>query len=811
MPFVSWLERLVDDLHFGLRVLRKAPAFSAGAILSLALALGAGTAIFSIVDTVFLRPLPYPNPGALAWVAIRFPSYRAEFVPSPDYVAWRRHNRTFEDLAATRLSAETTSVLNGTEPAEGKFAHVSSNFPTTLGVSPVLGRSFNAEEELPNGPRATILTDNFWRKHFGARREAIGKPLRLDGTNYQIIGVLPRSFVFPLDLAVDGLVTLPVSPTASHHDQAMFTWVVIGRLKPGVTVASAKSNLDELFARSKVDEPRLFGADARVIVEPLQKHRIGDARLLLLVLAGAVSFLLLIACANVANLLLARWSSRSGELAVRAALGAPRRRLVRHLFIEGCLLAFIGSLLGFGLTAITLRGIVHFAGSEIPRLAEVHLDLRVFAIGALLSVLTALLFGGLPALFSGRADVGSALQHAANRRISKSYTVWRRALITLEVASSIVLLSGAALLGQTLWHLQSDNLGFTSEHVLTVSMALRGSKFERRSHQVLAEDTLRFVRRLPGTEAAAFTVCTPPAGAYMDVTFTREDRPLPAPFHHGGSALVCPVGADYFKAVETPLLRGRFFSENDSTRPGTLAILNQAAVRAYLPDVDPFSIRVGGNRDGNWKQVVGIVADAKNQGLNLPPLPEIFTNDLDITNGNELTMVVRTAAAASAVEREILAHLHARDPTVYVSFAPLAERISQLTAGPRFNSVLLGSFAAIALALASLGIYALLAFMVTQRKQEIGIRMACGADRYGILNLFLREGVLLLTSGAIAGLPAALVLTRLIGRLLYHVTPTDLLTYSVILIVITAAALSAALIPARRAASLDPMVSLRHE
>ncbi len=802
---------LSQDLRYAARMLRMSPGFAAAAVLSLALGIGASTVVFSIADTVFLRPLPYADSQRLVWVSVRFPNAaKTEYLPSPDFVAWRRDNRVFDQLAATGPGSYPM-IFSGTQPTEIVAKRVSANFLDTLRVTPILGRSFTLHEELPNGPKAIILTDHLWRTQFAARREILGKSITLDGQPYTVIGILSPSFVFPLEGKLDALTPLSISPAATHHDRAMFVWSAIGRLKPGVTLAQAQANVRVLFESSKADQPRMFAGDARPVVEPLQQHRIGSARLLLFVLTGAVGCLLLIACANVANLLLARWSTRARELAVRAAIGAPRLRLVRQLFTETALLTVLGCTLAIGIVTIALRGFVHFAATEVPRLSEVTLDGRVFAIALLVSVLTTLLFGGLPALRAGRVDIQTVLQGAGRLGLAGGYRVLRRALVAAEVALCLVLLSGAGLLLETLWHMENDHLGFVPEHALAVLVSLKGTSYEKRDHEALANDLLSYARRMPGTEAAALGICAPPVGLYMVTSFARSDRPLPEPFHRGDNIAVCPAGVDYFKALGTPVLKGRTFIDDDFRVPGTLAIINQAAARTYFPGEDPIGKQIGGDREGHWKTIIGIVADAKNQGLTQPAMPEMFVNDLELKTMPYLSFLLRTVGSEHSVVADFKTELHSLDPALFATFTTLNEGISRFTAGTRFNSILLASFAGIAFLMAVIGIYGVLAFAVTQRTQEIGIRMALGAEPHRVFGLVMREGTLLLAIGLAGGLSSALILTRYLKSLLYGVTATDVSTYVVVVLTLSIAALLATFLPARRAASVDPLTALRHE
>jgi putative ABC transport system permease protein len=799
--------RLWQDVRYAARVLRRAPAFTVAAVLSLALGIGATTAVFSIADTVFLRPLPYADSGRLVWVAVRDPSIDLEFLASPDYVAWRRDNHVFENLAATQASLSSTMLLGGSDPAEVHAARVSANFLDAFDVAPALGRTFRPDEELPNGAKAAVVTNQFWREHFHGRSDAVGSTITLDGLPYAIVGVLPRSFIYPADVTIDLLTTLPVSPTASHRDRSMSTWAVFGQIKRGVTIAQVRADVDILYAASKRDDPRMFRAFSSVVLEPLQEHRAGHVRTLLLILMGAAGCLLAIACANVANLLLARWSARARELAVRAALGAGRGRLARQLFTEIALLIAAGTVAGMIFVAAALRGFVHFAAGELPRLSEVSIDFRVFGIALLVSLATALVFGGLPALRAGRVDLQAVLQQAGRGGSAGGHRLVRRMLVGVEMALSVILLSGAALLFETLWHMQNDHLGFQPEHSLTVR--LRAAGFQGPASDALTSDILADMRRIPGTVAAALTQCTPLSRGAFWVTFSRSDRPLPEPFHRGDNIGVCGAGPDYLKAAGTRLVAGRFFTEDDP--PGTLAVVNETAARAYLSGESAIGKQILGGRAGPWKTIVGVVADTKNQGLNQPASPEAFVNDTRTANAADVLFIVRTVAGGGAFSRALHDELHADHPGTFAKIETLDERIGQSTASPRFNTVLLATFAAIALLMAIVGVYGVLAFSVAQRSQEIGIRMALGATPAAVLALVMKEGSVLVAAGALAGVAGALALTRYLGTLLYGVTAADPGTYVAVVMGLALAALAASFLPARRAARLDPVVALRHE
>lgn len=802
-----WLTGVRQDLEYAWRSGRRTQAFGAAVVLSLALGIGAATVVFSLADTVYLRPLPYPAPDELMFVAMRI--FHLEMVLSPDYVAWRKDHSAFIDLAAMQLRGGNPATLGGKDPVEAFVTRVSYNFLTTLGVHPLVGRNFNQSEELPNGHKAALLSFPLWRTRFRSRADIIGQNIALDGVTYEVIGVLPQSFVMPLDVRTDILTPLLITPTINHHDRSLASWSVIGRLRPGVTQAQALAQLKLLFAASKSDAPDIFRDDVSVMIEPLQRRMAGNARTLLLVLAGAVGFLLLISCANVANLLLARWGARSRELAVRAAIGARRARLVRQLLMETALYAAAGSAAGMGLTALGLRSVVYFAAGSLPRLNEVRADERVFGIALGVSLLTMLLFGLLPSLRAGRVDVQAVLQHAGRPGISGGYRGARRTLVVAEVALSVVLLWGAVLLLQTLWRLQHDHLGFAPEHILSVSIPLRNTDRGKVRRKALTAEMLAKIRRIPGTTAVSWAECTPLTGGSTGTMLARSDRPQPKPWDRGETVAGCAVGPDYFQAAGMRLVRGRAFAESDYDHPQTLAIVNETLARQYFPGEDPIGHRVNGWQDGRWKTIIGVVADSKNRGLNQPPGPQMFLNDIALYAGSDMAFVARYAGSEPLFTSAVRAGLRQIDPGLLAKFESLDDAIERMSAGSRFNGILVGSFAALAFLMALVGVYGVLAFAVVQRSPEIGIRMALGAGPLSVQALVLKEGAALVAIGTVLGWAMSLGVSRYLKTLLYDISATDVRTYVVVVFAIAIAAMAAAWIPARRAAALDPAVTLR--
>lgn len=802
-----WLCGLRQDLDYALSSSRRSPGFTAAVVLSLGLGIGAATVVFSVADTVYLRPLPYPAPDELTFVAMHM--FHLDMVLSPDYAAWRKDHSAFSDLAAMQYSGGNAATLGDRDPVEVRVTRVSYNFLTTLGVRPAMGRNFEQEEELPSAHRAALLTDAIWRKQFHARPDIVGHEILLDGVPYQAIGVLPPSFLMPLEVPTDILTPLPLPPTLSHYDRSLASWTVIGRLRPGVTQPAALTDIRRLFAASKADAPRIFRNDVSVFVQPLKKRMAGNAQTLVLVLAGAVGCLLMIACANVANLLLARWSARSSELAVRAAIGAGRSRLVRQLLTETALLCAVGSALGMAFTAIGLRTFASLAMGSLPRLHEAKTDGRVFVIAFGVSLVTLLLFGVMPALRAGRVDILAVLQQTGRPGMSGGYRGTRRVLVAGEVALSVLLLWGAVLLLETLWRMQNSHLGFAPEHVMSISVPLSTASAGGAHRQAITEEILAGIRRVPGTASASWAECTPLTGGATATMFTRSDRPLPKPWDRGDTVAGCAVGPEYFQASGLRLVRGRAFTEADYDYPQTLAIINEALARRYFPGEDPIGHQIDGHRSGGWKTVIGVAADSKNHGLNQPPEPQMFLNDFALYAHSDMAFVVRFAGNEPLFAAAVRDQLRELDPRLLAKFETMDEAIGRMSAGSRFNGVLVASFAALAFLMAIIGVYGVLAFAVAQRTQEIGIRVALGASPWRVQRLVLKEGAVLVMAGTAIGMSASLLAGRYLKTLLYDTSVIDVLTYATIVFAIGIAALSAAWLPARRAASIDPAVALR--
>jgi putative ABC transport system permease protein len=564
--------------------------------------------------------------------------------------------------------------------------------------------------------------------------------------------------------------------------------------------------------------PRSFRAGTEIVIEPLQQRRVGNARVLLSLLIGAVTCLLLIACANVSNLLLARWSARSGEFAIRTAIGAGRLRLARQLLTEAALLTLVGCTSGMLLAFGVLRGFVHYAGNELPRMKEVTVDGRVFVIGLIVAVVATLLFGGMPSLqAAGRFDIQRVLQRSERVGFVAGSRVIKQILVGGEVALCLILLSGAALLLQTLWHLRNDRLGFEPENVLSISIPLKGTKLETSNRDALVGELLDFAHHIPGVEYAAQTECTPLSGGPQSLTFSRSDRPLPEAFHVGDSVAVCGTGAEYAPAAGLRVLRGRFFSEEDFHHTDSLAVLNETAARRFFPGEEAIGKQIMGvGAAANlsvhpWKTVVGVVSDSKNMGLDAPAAPQVFFNGASYRDSTQLQILVRSIGDQHALESAISGQLRSMDSGLMAEFRPLGETITEMSGGARFNAILVGSFAVLAFLMAVIGVYGVLAFAVSERTQEIGIRIALGGERGRIFRLVLREGIGPVFLGAAAGAAIVLGIARYLKSVLYGVSATDPVTVVLVALALTSTALLAISIPARRASRVDPVIALRYQ
>ncbi len=800
------------DLRYAVRTLRLNPGFATVAILTLALGIGGTTAIFSVLDPVLIRPLPYPEPERLVSVATYFPSIKLETLVSADFAEFARENHTLANMAAYPHMSNKMKLDADSGPMRVTATGLSAGFFPTLGVQPMLGRAFFEQESRPEAAKVAIISFGLWRRAFGGDVKVVGRRVRLDEEPYTLVGVMPASFRFPEEEKVDVFTPLPMDAASLEHGKDMRTWRSIGRLKPGVTLAQAQVDLETIFARIRSRYKWFYRNDVQLRVVPLHLHQVREVRLGLLILAGAVGFVLLIACANVAHVMLARAAGRAKEIAVRAALGAGRMRLVRQLFTESAAIGVLGGALGALFAFVGLRAAAHLLPADVPHIDQVAVDLRALLFAGLISIASSLLFGLAPVFVALRTNLIETLKLGGNAGRTGTRRPARGALLTAEIAFSMVLLAGAGLLMESLWRLENVPLGFRPEHILAASIPLRGETLDSgRRQRAYQHDALERIGRLPGVRVVALADSLPPEGWGGIQTFSREDRPMPEPGHRGDNMILRAVNKDYFHAMGIPLVQGRGFAEGE-TREAMVVIVNQALVRRYFPNEEPLGKRIGGIRpEPQWKTIVGVVADEKNAGLRSDPQPEMYLPLERNHMVEDAWLVIRVTGEPSAIAGLVQQELHALDPHRPITVQTMPEQMAELLARPRFQTLMMAIFSALALAMAAVGVYGVASWTMAQRTREIGVRMALGATPRDILRLVLRGAVGPLCVGVAAGTAGALAMARYLESLLFGVKPNDALTLATAGGVLAAAALIATYIPARRAAQTNPAVTLRSE
>ena len=821
---------LAADLRYALRMLRKNAGFTTVAVAALALGIGANTAIFTVVNTVLLDPLPFPHPERLMKLGRRYSGNNQIGYSNsiPKYMAWR-HNQAFEAMTLYDFGTLGMNLGTSIPPDQIKSTHVSSEYFHVFGVTPVLGRTFSAEEDLPKGPNAVVISYALWQSRFGGDRAIIGRTLLLNGAPYPVIGVLPPDF--RPDPEADAL--LPIQADPSSTNQGHFLNVA-GRLKPGITLAAAQAQMKAAGEQFRRANPKWMDPAESVAVVPMRDALVGDVRTALLVLAGAVALVLLIACANVANLLLARAAGRQRELAIRAAVGASRARVVRQMLTESVVLAGFGGVLGFALGAWGVRALLAQVPGNLPRLTDATgnpaaiplLDWRVTAFTVGTALLTGLLFGTFPALQSSRTNLASHLKESSSRSgTGLRHNRVRSLLVVTEVALALVLLVGAALLIRTFSGLQNANSGIDPRNILTLQTSLAGGNYATTAKvDIFTTQAIRRIEAIPGIEAAASAVGLP-IEIGIDLPFSISGKP-PTRGDYSGDEQWRSVSPHYFQVFRIPLLRGRVFSETDTGNAGRAVIINEAMAKRYWKDEDPIGqvITIGKGLGPQFedppRQIIGIVGTVREGGLKNADVGVMYIPQSQIPDGLTalantvlpLSWAVRTVAAPMSLRVPVEAGLRAVDGQIPVSRQRTMEQvISQTIARQNFNALLLSIFAGVALLLSAIGIYGVMSYSVQQRKQEIGIRMALGADRGGMLRMVLAQAMKLALAGVAAGLALAYGLSRLLGSLLYGVGANDPWTFAGVAVILSAVALAAALVPARRATAVDPAIALRYE
>ena len=822
----SFIENFLGDLKHAARALWRSPAFAATAIAALALGIGANTAIFSVVNAVLLQPLSYPQPDHLVALERKFHDGNGSSVSIPKFTVWSEQTRVFQSVAAYDFAGPGMNLTGGDRPEQVKGIHTSAGYFDVFGAPLALGRVYTAQEDRPGGVHVAVISNGLWRSHFGADPAVIGKTIDLTGDPYQIIGVLGPAF--KTDPPADIWLPLQADPNSTNQGHYL---LCAARLRPGVTLGQAQAAMKiaaEEF-RGKFPGP-LMDKDETATAVPLRDLVVRNVRSALLILLGAVGFVLLIACANVANLLLARATLRKREIAIRSALGAGRRRIILQLLTESVLLSFIGGILGLALGYLGVRALLAVNPVDIPRIGEhgaaVALDWRVLAFTLAVALFTGILFGLIPAVSGSRTDLSSTFKESGSRsgsgfRQNKARSI----LVVTELALALVLLVGAALLIRTFLSLRSVKPGFDAHNVLTMEMSLSGTRF---SNTAGVEQAVREVERrvdaLPGVEAIASTCCLPVTGG-IDLPFTIEGVP-PTDGPYNGDVQWRNVSSQYFRVFRIPLLRGRTFDERDRAGSDLVVVINEAMSRKFWPKGDAVGARVtighglGPEFDEPARQIVGVVGDTRDNGLDSDPVPLMFVPEAQITDGATalesrvlpMNWVIRTKVAPFSLSADLQRELRVATGGLPVAHIRTMDQVvRESTARSDFNTMLLSIFAALALLLAAIGIYGLMTYSVQQRTQEIGIRMALGASPEKVRKMVVLQGMQLTAIGVVIGVAAALALTRFMAGLIYGVKTWDPVVFVSIAVLLGAVSWLATYIPARRASRVDPMISLRYE
>lgn len=825
------MEQFWRDVTHSVRAFLKTPGFTLTALAALALGIGANTAVFSVVNTVLLRPVPFPNPDRLVIFMNTSPQGSGSNASPAKFDLWRRQTGAFQDVSAFR--ANVANLTGVDEPEQIPVGQVSADFFTLFGAPIARGRTFSADEDLPNGGHVAVVSYGFWQRRFGGRDDVIGQTLSLDNQPHVIIGVVGAGF------RADGLNTYssaapdvwvpfqldPNSATQGHY------FIAGGKLRPGVSIEQAKAQIQLVAGEFRRTYPDALGKQAGFDVQRLRDVQVAGVRSSLLILLGAVSLVLLIACANLASLLLVRASVRAREIAIRAAIGAGRARIVRQLLTESLVLALAGGACGLVLGLVGIRALLAFNPGNIPRIgasgANVTLDWRLALFTLAISTATGLIFGLAPALQASRANLNLALKEAGGRSGTGFRQNKARAILVVgEVALALVLVVGAALLIRTFVALRTVDPGFDVHHVLVMRMSLSGPRFAQTAGVAqLIRDGVERMRAVPGVETAAATCCVPLAGGY-GLPFVIAGRPLTdGPFHGGGSWYT--ISPDYFSAFKIPILRGRAFTERDAAGTSGVVIINQAMAQQYWMDRDPIGerITVGGRLVGPEfeeppRQIVGIVGDVRDGGLNRNPGPSMYVPFAQVSDAlnalnvgiTPLTWVARTRTEPYSVNVPIQKELRqASSGLALARVQSMEEVVAQATSRSQFNMLLLAVFGGAALALAAIGVYGLMAYAVQQRTQEIGIRRALGADSSQVRNLVVFQGMRLSLIGVAVGLLSAFGVSRILASLLFGVTASDPVVFASVAAILLAVALAAVWVPARRAGRVDPLLALRRD
>lgn len=805
---------LLQDLRYGIRTLAKNPGFTIVAVLTLALGIGANTAIFSVVDAVLLRPLPYPESDRLFTVYQTLPQDPSQNtgVSYPNYLDWTQQNQVFESIVAAR--GNVLALSGQGEPTYIQTGSVTSNYFDVLRVKPVLGRTLQSSDDALDANPVAVMSESLWRSQFGADPAIVGKAITLDQHPIIIVGIVPAYFRLSVPSAAtqlwvplrqDGVFSDLRGRRAGHYLSAL------GRLKPGVTAAQAQGEmaaLEQRVAAQYPNENKGWG----VHIVSLQADTTGNVRAALLVLLGAVGFVFLIACANVASLQLARAASRRKEIAIRVALGAGRQRLLRQFVTESVLLSVIGGAVGLVLAYEALQGLIGWLPADLPRISEIHVDARVLAFGLALSVVSGVIFGLAPAWHSTESRLAEALEGARGTGENRTSHRARNIFVVAETALAIVLLVGAGLLIRSFVRLQQVNVGFNPARLLTAQVGLPRAQYANPEQWIsFYKQTLERMNALPGAQEAAVAVPLPLSDSYINLALAIEGRP-PRSRSESPTADFVAISPNYFRVMQVPLLRGREFSEADSESAPKVCVISSSLAQRLFPNESALGRRIViGYPADAAREIVGIVGDVKDSDLAARESAQIYAPFVQNPFW-AADIAVRAHGNPGALSGALREQIRAIDSALPVAdVQPMSEVIGSSIAQPRFRTTLLSLFGAAALLLAAIGIYGVLAYTVAQQTREIGIRMALGADPARVLRLVLARGLRLAGTGTVIGVLAALMLTQLLNSLLFGVSATDPVTFASVAGLLFAVAMLACYVPARRAMRVDPMVALRYE
>ena len=802
------MDSIIKDIRYGFRSLLKRPGFTIIALIALALGIGANTAIFSLVNAVVLQPLPYPDPDRLVWVFgnVRNATSRASVAPG-DFVDFRSQNQTFEQFAASGTVPLPLNLTGSGEPERLSASLVTGNYFQAFGVVPALGRGFSLENEKSGQDQVTVLSHAFWQKNFGGDPGIVNKTITLSGKAYEVIGVMPADVTFPQAAQLWVPMNFDANPEMKQRHAHFLR--PIGRLKQGVTLAQAQADTDRIAAQLEQQFPDSnTGWNLRLV--SLREQLLGGSRTMVFILFGAVGLVLLIACANVANLLLVRAAARQKEIALRTALGASRFRIVRQMLTESLLLSLLGGVLGALLATWGVQVLVSLSENAIPRTVKVSVDATVLGFTLLISLVTGILFGLAPAFRTMKVNLIDSMKdglRGGGESALRNRT--RSLLVVFESAVAVMLLIGAGLLVRSLIALQQVDPGFDANNVLTMRVELAMAKYDTPEKAANFFEQLEGrVANLPGVEAAGLVTELPLSGQPNDMPFTVEGRPPVAPNERFGADFR-RINTHYFDALRIPLLRGRNFTEQEVRQGDKVLVVSKGLVDVAFPNEEALGKRIITGMRSEPYEIIGIVGDIYHRSLEVQPYATMYFPTRQVGREN---LVIRTQGDPLSLAGSVRKEVQALDPDQPVAAVrPMTEWITSSVATPRYRTTLLALFAVLAMILAATGIYGVMSYSVAQRTHEIGVRMALGARRFDVLKLVVRQGMLLAVIGVVVGLGGAYALTRVMSTLLFGVTAKDPLTFAVVAALLIAVAFLACFVPARRATKVDPLVALRYE